>query len=178
MSSRPYYTQYSLLKENNEILLAQAGEHISEINAIANRVIAAYIEGCRARNILPAKYLVKIESDIEHVSGKLIDTINRLDQQMEIALYNYRKTVGVLLEVTEPELSRKNTEGYYIPTKLSQPDSQYHDILLTTYATSATVEEANAAMKAYEELIPKFFPTSKFAITYKAHLQCLSKKTS
>ena len=166
------------------MLLSKAGESISEINTIVNRVVSAYIEGCRAKGLLPAKYLVKLESDIEQVSGKLIDTINSLEKGMENALFEYRKTVGVLLFSSQPELTHQNqetpqnTEGYYIPTKLSEPDSHYDDILLTTYARSATVQEAESAMKASEELIPKFFPTSRFSITYKAHLQCLSKKTS
>ena len=38
MSESPYYTQYSTIKEDKEILLAQAGEHISKINAIAKLI--------------------------------------------------------------------------------------------------------------------------------------------
>ena len=166
-----YYTEYSLLKDNKEIMIAQAGEHISEINAIANRVVSAYIEGCRAKGLLPAKYLVKIESDIEQVSLKLINTLNHLDKEFESSLYHYRKTVGSLLELSEPKINHQNTEGYRL-TKLSEPDSDYNDLLYTTYARSASVKEADATTKAMEDLIPMFFPTSKFAKTFKADLQC------
>lgn len=171
MSESPYYTQYSTIKEDKEILLAQAGEHISKINAIANRVVSAYIEGCRAKGLLPAKYLVKLESDIEQVSLKLINTINHLDKEFERSLYHYRKTVGALLELSEPKINHQNTEGYRL-TKLSEPDSDYNDLLYTTYARSASVKEADATTKAMEDLIPMFFPTSRFAKTFKANLQC------
>lgn len=158
------YTEYSRFKERQEAWLSAAGEKIAELNGIVNRVVTGYVEGCRANGVVPAKYMVQLEKDIETVSGQLIDQLNKLDGNFFDVLLGYVKSMQMLQQLPIP--GNKKLEGFYA-TGILDADTAYITVSAKIYANTATVQEADAAMKAAEELIPMFFPRSKYAYTYK-----------
>lgn len=142
-----------------QIALESTGEILQQITTAVTAVVDAYVKGCSANGFTPAKYIVRLQTQVQELAEKLADSANRQEAIFNKCLADLTKTLAMVEETGEVINEADYAINPYYRRTSGKPfwaDMSEDNLKVVLSFLHADDKRASAELDIYKQLMPLY----------------------